>query len=178
MKTTALLSALFLTIGTAATAQTTASPVMPQDKTQSSLRLNPVTERADHLSNQMVRDLRLNGYQATRLRAINADKVAKMAAIERKNAGNAKLIDQECNGVCQERDKELQAVLSNDQYSNYFDARKRYYKYDKDFASVNAQTAFIKSVQDPSPVRANDAVIGPAKTQTNRPAGNLGKNAR
>lgn len=178
MKTTAALTALFLAFASAASAQQGASNVMPQDKTQSSPRLNPVAERADRLSNQMVRDLRLNGYQATRLRAINADKIAKMAAIERKNAGNVKLIDEECNGVCRERDKELLAVLSNDQYSDYYDARKRYYKYDKDFASQNAETAFIKSVQNPAPVRANDAVIGPAKTQANRPAGNLGKNAR
>ncbi|MDO7847236.1 hypothetical protein Q5H92_12765 [Hymenobacter sp. M29] len=155
------------------------STVAPQDKTQSSPRLNPVAERADRLSNHMVRDLHLNNYQATKLRAINADKVAKMAAIERKNAGNQKLIDEECNGVCKERDKELMAVLSNDQYSSYFGSRATYYRYDKDYASQSASILLTNSVQNPSPARANDATISPTPERpTNRPAGNLGRNAR
>ncbi len=156
------------------------SIVEPRDKTQASPRLNPVAFRADRLSKQMVRDLRLNGYQAAKLRTINEDKVAKMAAIERKNAGNLKLIEQECNEVCKERDNELQAVLSNDQYSTYYGSRATYYKYDKDYASQSANILLAESVQNPAPARANDAVIAPAKTTmpANRPAGNLGRNAR
>ena len=156
-----------------------ASTVEVQDKTKSSPRLNPVQARAARLSNQMVRDLRLNGYQANKLREINADKIAKMAAIERKNAGNPVLIDEECKGVCKERDQELQAVLSNDQYSSYFAARPVYYKYDKDYAAQSASIMLTNSVQNPAPSRANDATIGPAKPKpANRPAGNLGRNAR
>ncbi|MBD2715046.1 hypothetical protein KBK19_08370 [Microvirga sp. STR05] len=137
----------------------------PKDKTQSSPRLNPVQERAKRLSDQMVRDLRLNGYQATRLRAINDDKVAKMAAIERKNAGNQKLIDEQCQGVCKERDQELQAVLSNDQYTDYYGSRSAFYKFDKDYASrsANANATFVNSVQNPSPA-SSGAVIAPART--------------
>lgn len=156
-----------------------ASNVQVRDKTQSTPRLNPVEARADRLSNQMVRDLRLNNYQATKLRAINAEKIAKMAAIERKNAGNQRLIDEQCNGVCKERDQELQAVLSNDQYSSYFGARSTYYKYDKDYAAQSANILLANSVQNPAPARANDATIAPAKQKpANAPAGNLGRNAR
>ena len=171
---------LALLSGTAAAQQAPrASTVEVQDKTQPSPRLNPVQARADHLSNQMVRDLRLNNYQATKLRAINADKIAKMAAIERKNAGNTKAIDEQCNGVCRERDQELQAVLSNDQYSSYYGSRAAYYKFDKDFANQSASILLTNSVQNPAPVRANDATIAPTSAKpVNRPAGNLGRNAR
>ena len=180
LKTTFASLVLALLAGTASAQQaSTVSTVQPQDKTKPSPRLNPVQARADRLSNQMTRDLHLNGYQSTKLRAINADKVAKMAAIERKNAGNPKLIEEECNGVCRERDKELQAVLSNDQYSSYYGARSTYYKYDKDYANQSASILLTNAVQNPTPARANDATVTPASTKpTNRPAGNLGRNAR
>ena len=171
------LVALALSLAAAPTAW--AQQVAVQDKTQPSPRLNPAVDRATRLSDLMVRDLRLNGYQATKLRAVNAEKIAKMAAIERKNVGNPKLIDEECNGVCKERDQELQAFLSNDQYSSYFGSRANYYKYDKDFASQSASILLTNSVQNPAPLRANDATIAPTKPKPgNRPAGNLGRNAR
>ena len=75
-KTAFIFSLLALLAGAANAQQLPAGPVAVQDKTQPSPRLNPVDARADRLSNQMVRDLRLNGYQAARLRAINADKTA------------------------------------------------------------------------------------------------------
>ena len=153
--------------------------VQPQDQTQSSPRLNPVQARAERLSTRMSRHLRLNGYQATRVRAINEDKAAKMAVIEHQNAGNQKLIDEQCNDVCRERDQELQAVLSTEQYTSYYDARAAYNKYDREFATNAATAALVNSVQNPTPVRANDAVIGPAKAKpAPRPAGSLGRNAR
>ena len=170
---------LALLAGSAAAQQGPNSTVAVQDKTQSSPRLNPVQARADRLSDQMVRDLHLNNYQATKLRAVNADKVSKMAAIERRNAGNQMLIDEQCNGVCKERDKEFQAFLSNDQYSSYFGARGVYNKTDRDFASQSSTILLTNSVQNPLPTRANDASIAPTSTKpTNRPAGNLGRNAR
>ena len=178
---TAFASLLLTLLAGSASAQQAprASTVAPQDKTQSTPRLNPVQARADRLSNQMVRDLRLNNYQATKLRAVNAEKVAKMAEIERKNAGNPKLIDEECNGVCKERDQELQSFLSNDQYSSYFGSRATYYKADKDYASQSASILLTQAVQNPAPARANDAIIAPTKPKpANRPAGNLGRNAR
>ncbi|GAA4349286.1 hypothetical protein GCM10023185_05900 [Hymenobacter saemangeumensis] len=170
---------LALATGPAIAQQGMPAPTIPRDKTKSTPRLNPVIVRADRLSDHMVRQLRLNGYQASRLRAINEDKVAKMAAIERKNAGNPKLIDEECQGVCKERDQELRNVLSNDQYSAYFGARSAYYKYDKDYASQSASILLAESVNNPAPTRANDAVIAPTKEdKPARPAGNLGRNAR
>ena len=75
---------LALLAGAASAQQAPNNNVQVQDKTQPTPRLNPVIERADHLSTQMVRDLRLNNYQAEKLRAINADKVAKMAAMNAK----------------------------------------------------------------------------------------------
>ncbi|WP_375417447.1 hypothetical protein [uncultured Hymenobacter sp.] len=154
-------------------------PVMVRDQTQSSPRLNPVQARAERLSTRMARQLRLNGYQSARVRAINEDKAAKMAAIERKNAGNQKAIDQQASAVYRERDQELQAVLSTDQYSSYYETRAAYSKYDRDYANSAATAALVNSVQNPTPVRANDATIGPARTKpVSRPAGNLGRNAR
>jgi len=182
MKLTFALAILLTSaLATAAAAQTLPPPTAVQDKTQSSPRLNPVQARAARLSDQMVRDLRLNGYQAARLRAINEEKIAKLEANQRQN-GDAKLLQQQNTLVYKERDRELLAVLSTDQYSDYFDARKRYNKLDQDFAAGSvanqAQAAFINSVQNPTPVRANNATIGPAKPAPARPAGNLGRNAR
>ena len=177
----ALATLLLLAPAAAAVAQQAppAASVMVQDKTQPSPRLNPVEARAEHLSTRMARQLRLNGYQAARVRAINEDKTAKMVAIEHKNAGNQKVIEQQCNSVCKERDQELQAVLSTDQYSSYYDARAAYNKYDREFSSNSATAALVNSVQNPAPVRTNDATIGPAKSRSvSRPAGNLGRNAR
>ncbi|RYU82422.1 hypothetical protein [Hymenobacter persicinus] len=138
------------------------SLVQPQDKTQPSPRLSDVQVRAKRLSDQMARDLRLNGYQSTKLRAINEDKVSKMAAIERKNAGNAKLIDEQCGLVCKERDQELRAVLSTDQYSDYYDSRSDFYKFDKDYAARVTNSNFVNSVQNPLPASSRGATIGPA----------------
>ena len=174
----ALILALLAGSATAQQAPRT-STVEPQDKTQPSPRLNPVEARADRLSSQMVRDLRLNNYQAAKLRAINAEKVAKMAAIERKNAGNPSAIIEECNGVCKERDREFQSFLSTDQYTNYFGSRAVYNKNDRDYASQSASILLTDAVQNPVPARANNATIAPTKAKTvSRPAGNLGRNAR
>jgi hypothetical protein len=154
-------AALLLTATVGSQAQQKPSPA-PKDKTSVSPRLTPVQTRAKRLSDQMVRDLRLNGYQANRLRAINEDKVAKMAAIEQKHAGNAKLIDEQCGLVCKERDRELQSVLSNDQYSAYYGSRSSFYKYDKDYAAQSANAIFVNSVQNPSPA-SSGAVIAPSR---------------
>jgi len=96
---------------------------------------SPATTRANRLSNQMIRELRLNNFQASRLRAINQDKVNKMMAIESKYANDPALVDKNCLGVCKERDNELANILSSDQYSSYYSSRSQYYKFDKDFAA-------------------------------------------
>lgn len=144
--------------------------VVAQDKTQASPRLNSVVEaRADHLSTQMVRDLHLNNYQATRLRAINNDKVAKLDALERQYARSPKQLEEQAKVVGRERDRELQAVLTTDQYTNYFDARQRYAQVDKNYASSASSAILVNSIQNPAPVRANDATISPARKETRRP---------
>ncbi|TGE15432.1 hypothetical protein [Hymenobacter elongatus] len=152
-------AALILAATLGAQAQQKPSIIQPQDKTKATPRLNPVQERAKRLSDQMARDLRLNGYQATRLRSINEDKVAKMAAIEQKNAGNTRLIDEQCGAVCRERDQELRGVLSNSQYSAYYDSREEFYQYDKTYAK-QTNAVFVKSVQNPLPASSKGAVIG------------------
>ncbi|MBJ6144827.1 hypothetical protein [Hymenobacter sp. BT559] len=142
------------------------TPVAVQDKTQSSPRLNPVEARADHLSTQMVRDLHLNNYQATRLRAINADKVTKLDALERQYARSPKQLEEQSKLVGRERDRELQAVLTTDQYTNYFDARQRYAQFDKNYAASASSAILVNSIQNPAPVRANDATISPARKES------------
>lgn len=136
----------------------------PQDKTQPSPRLNSfVQTRATRLSDQMTRELRLNGYQAAKLRAINEDKIAKMAVIESKYADNPKLIDEQCKNVYKERDQELRSVLSTSQYSTYYGARADFYKYDHAYANSAAGATLVKSVQNPAPASSNGAVIRPGR---------------
>jgi hypothetical protein len=157
---------------TARAQQTTPATPMPQDKTQQSPRLNPATsDRAEYLSNQMTRDLRLNGYQSARLRAINADKIAKLEAAERQYAKNPEQLDKQAKAIARERDAELQAVLSTDQYTDYFDARKRYAQADHNYAHNASASILVNSVQNPSPVRVNDATITPTKTKETRQSG-------
>jgi hypothetical protein len=168
-------AALALTAALGAQAQQKpATTAMSQDQTRSTPRLNGVQERAQRLSEQMARELRLNGYQATKLRAINEDKIAKMAAIEQKHAGNPQLIEEQCKGVCKERDKELLSVLSNNQYSDYYDSRASFYRYDKDYAAKASDVLFVKSVQNPLPASSKGATIGPAKTAATPAASNNG----
>ena len=145
------------------------APVL-QDKTQPSPRLNPaVSDRAEHLSEQMARDLRLNGYQSARLRAINQDKVAKLEAAERQYATDPTQLDQHAQAIGHERDQELQAVLTTDQYTGYFDARKRYAQADRNYAHNAASAILVNSVRNPTPARANDATIGQARPAKSGP---------
>ena len=122
-----------------------------------------MSERAEHLSEQMARDLRLNGYQSARLRAINHDKIGKLAAAERQYATDPAQLNQHAQAIAHERDQELQAVLTTDQYTDYFDGRKRYAQADRNYAHNAASAILVNSVQNPTPARANDATIGPAQ---------------
>jgi len=91
------------------------------------------TERANYLTNEMIRDLKLNNYQARKLRAINLDKVNRMMAIEAKG-GDPSKVDNECFGVCKESDAVMENILSTEQYAKYFSSRKSYFSIDKDYA--------------------------------------------
>ena len=138
----------------------------PQDKTQPSPRLNP-----DQLTARMARDLRLNGYQATRLQAINAAQQQKMAAVIQQNAGNQQLLDQQCDEACKQRDAAVRAVLSNEQYTNYYSQRTTYNEFTKNYAIQAGKAEFIKSVRNPPPASSRGAVIKPASTTPDpRPA--------
>lgn len=92
-------------------------------------------KRANHLSEQMIRELRLNNYQANKVREINLDVAAKITAIEQKNAGNEQLIAEECKGVLASRDLEFEDILSTVQYNDYFGDRKMYSKVDREFVA-------------------------------------------
>jgi hypothetical protein len=146
----------------------TAFSSIAQDNSRSS-------ERAKRLSDKMIQDLRLNNYQASRIRAINQEKVNQMMEIERKYAGNPELVDKNCKGVCKQRDKEVESFLSSDQFGQYFSARNQYYKSDRDFASqigLKNRLAVQRNIPDlpigesVSPAEAKtDPVIKPADTK-------------
>ena len=121
-------------------------------------------ERANSLSDRMIQELKLNNFQANRLRAINQEKVSKMMDIEKKYAGNAALVDKNCLGVCKERDKELESFLSSDQYSMYYGSRNQYYKFDKDFADQIGATKTIAGQKDKTVLPIGNKVIPVKRT--------------
>jgi ABC-type transporter MlaC component len=136
-----------------------------QDNKQS----NNITpeERANRLSDQMIRELKLNNFQANRLRAINQEKIGKMADIEQKYAANPVLVDKNCKGVCKERDNELESFLSTDQYSVYYGARTKYYKYDKDFAAqIGAESTVASASSEEKPALPVGKKVVPVKRNT------------
>lgn len=141
----------------------------PVPKSQAATRLSPVQEHARLLSDKMARELRLNGYQKSRLQAINEDKQAKIMAINQKHAGNDFMIKQQCDAVCKERDKELVAVLSTDQYSDYYGSRPAYNQFSMNYNKA-MEAIFVNSVQNPLPASSNGATIGPARTAAPAPA--------
>lgn len=121
-------------------------------------------ERANRLSDQMIQELRLNNFQAKRLREINQEKISKMMEIEQKYANNPSLVEKNCQGVCRERDKELESFLSFDQYSQYYANRPEFYKYDKDFAK---NIGLTKSKKQENPL--NKTTNGSLNTATSDP---------
>ncbi|WP_114781500.1 hypothetical protein [Botryobacter ruber] len=95
---------------------------------------NPLVEkRASNLSNRMIRGLRLNNYQSTKIREINSELAAKMLAVEEAYAGNQQMIDQKMKEIYAERDHALERVLSTAQYNSYYGNRKVYNQEDKEF---------------------------------------------
>ncbi len=90
-------------------------------------------ERAENLSNQMIREFGLNNYQARKVKEINLYVAEQMLAIEQEYAGNQKKVKELCNGVCSIRDKKLENVLSTVQYNDYFGDRKNLAALDQKF---------------------------------------------
>ncbi|EJF10680.1 hypothetical protein O71_07389 [Pontibacter sp. BAB1700] len=97
-------------------------------------------KRANHLTDQMIRELRLNNYQANKIREINLDVAAQITEIEQKHEGNEQLITEKCKAVLAVRDLEFEDILSTVQYNDYFGDRKVYSKVDREFmASLDEQ---------------------------------------
>ena len=97
-------------------------------------------KRANHLSDQMIKELRLNNYQSNKVRAINLDVAAQITEIEQKFEGDEQLIAEKCNKVLAVRDLEFEDILSTVQYNHYFGDRKMYSKVDREFmASLGEQ---------------------------------------
>lgn len=118
-----------------------------------------VKERANHLSDQMIRDLRLNNYQANECREINTEVISKIAAIENEFAGNQEMIDQKTKKVLAERDLKLENILSTVQYNKYFGKRTAFNKADQEFvAKINTQNSNNASTEAMSTASTNDAV--------------------
>ena len=126
------------------------------------------TTRANYMTDKMIRDLRLNNYQGRKLRAINLDKVNRMMAIEAKG-GDPTQVDNDCKGVCKQRDQELESILSTDQYSKYFSNRSDYYKADKDYAGGGyLENASAKAEKDNLKDNDDDAAFASSGQLANR----------
>lgn len=99
-------------------------------------------KRANHLSDQMIKELRLNNYQANKIKAINLDVAAQITEIEQKHTGNEQLIAEKCKAVLADRDLKFEDILSTVQYNDYFGDRKVYTKADREFmASLSEQNS-------------------------------------
>jgi hypothetical protein len=90
-------------------------------------------KRANNLTDQMIRELRLNNYQANKIKKINLDVAAQITQIEMQYEGNEQLIAEKCKEVLAVRDLEFEDVLSTVQYNDYFGDRKMYSKVDREF---------------------------------------------
>ncbi|WP_266205833.1 hypothetical protein [Pontibacter kalidii] len=101
-----------------------------------------VTARAQHLSDQMIKELRLNNYQSKKVREINLQVAEQVTAIEQQFAGNQQKVEELCKNVYAERDLFLENVLSTVQYNDYFGDRNVYRSADQKFmGSLNDQNA-------------------------------------
>lgn len=117
-----------------------------------------VESRANNLSDQMIRDLRLNNFQSNKIRQINMDVVAQMVAVETEFKGNQELIEQKCKSICAQRDEKLENILSTVQYSNYYGDRKMYTKFDKEFVASAGQSVNKETMaNNANPERAGNA---------------------
>lgn len=92
-------------------------------------------KRAQHLTDKMIKELRLNNYQARKLKDVNQDLVDKLISIETKYSDNPTLLEEKCQDACRQRDVALETFLSTNQYSQFYGLRANLYKLDKEFAS-------------------------------------------
>jgi polyhydroxyalkanoate synthesis regulator phasin len=106
-------------------------------------------KRAQHLTDKMIKELRLNNYQARKLKDVNLDLVNKLISIETQYSDNPTLMEEKCEEVCRERDVAVGSFLSTDQYSQFYGLRSYINKLDREFAT-NAQKERLNVEKDPS----------------------------
>ena len=127
--------------------KTSSSRSVSEDRTTSNSKKAAIArDRADHLSDQMIQKLKLNNYQSRKIREINLDKINKMMDIEQQYANDPEAVVNKCKGVCDQRDAELENLLSTDQYSQYFGSRRYFNKYDVTYAQNMGQTSETQSI--------------------------------
>lgn len=91
--------------------------------------------RANHVSEEMIRELHLNNYQSQKVREINLKVAEQITAIEEQYAGNQAKVDELTNSALAERDRYLEKVLSTVQYNDYYNQREEYVAIDREFVA-------------------------------------------
>jgi hypothetical protein len=117
-------------------------------------------DRADHLSDQMITKLKLNNYQSNKIRQINLDKISKMMDIEEQYGSDPQMVESKCKGVCDQRDVELEDLLSTDQYTKYFGARRYFNKLDQVYAQNGGSTKTVDAIASNSGGSGNETASG------------------
>lgn len=90
--------------------------------------------RAQHLTEQMIKGLRLNNYQSRKVKEINLQVAEQVTAIEQQYTDKQQ-VEELCKNVYAERDLFLENVLSTEQYNDYFGDRKVYREEDQKFVA-------------------------------------------
>ncbi len=115
-------------------------------------RAETAEQKANSLSDKMIRELQLNNYQSRKVREINLEKANQMVMFETKFLGNKEELERCFMGVCKERDQELEGLLSTTQYSQYYSVRKNLNAYAKELTfkvqKDNAKVAKTLVAQD------------------------------
>ena len=94
--------------------------------------------RANRLTERMAQRLRLNNYQTARLRYLNRERARQMYALEHQPGADPKKIDDDCQGVCRQQERDLHTLLSTTQYADYYEDRNDFYAFDKQYVAQGA----------------------------------------
>lgn len=94
-----------------------------------------VIARANRLTDRMAQHLKLNNYQTSRLRKLNRDKARQMYDLERQPGADPRKVDDDCQGLCHEQERDLRTLLSTTQYADYYEARSDFYAFDKQYVA-------------------------------------------
>ena len=120
-----------------------------------------VSARANNLSDQMIKSLRLNNFQSSKIREINTQVAEQITAIEQQYAGKEAKIKQLTKEAFSARDLYLEEVLSTVQYNKYFNNRSAYAAFDQEFMStlednsISNVLATVSAQQSPKAVAVN-----------------------